>query len=115
MPARWTPAPSVRTGGAAWRQCGAVERSDARVGSRLAGGRGTGAGAQLRRGLPPYGVQERAVDWRAFDLKMALAAARTLHLAEVDATNPDLRAFFAHGGKVLMTHGWADPLTPPLN
>jgi len=54
-------------------------------------------------------------DWHAFDLRAALAAARAAQLDQVDATNPDLRAFFGRGGKLLMTHGWADPQTPPLN
>jgi feruloyl esterase len=27
----------------------------------------------------------------------------------IDARNPDLKAFFARGGKLLMYHGWADP------
>jgi feruloyl esterase len=54
-------------------------------------------------------------DWHAFDLPTALAAARTSQLNEVDATDPDLRTFFGRGGKLLMTHGWADPQTPPLN
>ena len=54
-------------------------------------------------------------DWHGFDLRTALAAARTSQLNAVDATNPDLRAFFGRGGKLLMTHGWADPQTPPMN
>jgi len=54
-------------------------------------------------------------EWHVFDLGAALAAAKTSRLKEVDATDPNLRAFFAHGGKLLMTHGWADPQTPPLN
>lgn len=32
-----------------------------------------------------------------------------------DATNPDLSGFIAHGGKLLMWHGWADPHISPLN
>ena len=34
---------------------------------------------------------------------------------QVDARNPDLKAFFARGGKLLMYHGWADPQISPLN
>jgi feruloyl esterase len=30
-----------------------------------------------------------------------------------DATNPDLTAFRARGGKLLMYHGWADPVVTP--
>ena len=56
-----------------------------------------------------------AWDWKAFNLSTALAAASPSQLSAIDAVDPDLRAFFARGGKLLMTHGWADPQTPPLN
>jgi hypothetical protein len=32
-----------------------------------------------------------------------------------NATNPDLTAFKAHSGKLLMYQGWADPAVTPLN
>ena len=35
--------------------------------------------------------------------------------SQIDARNPDLKAFFARGGKLLMYHGWADPQISPLN
>jgi len=57
-----------------------------------------------------------AWDWKAFNLAAALRASAASDVpAAIDAVNPDLRAFFARGGKLLMTHGWADPQTPPLN
>jgi Tannase and feruloyl esterase len=31
-----------------------------------------------------------------------------------DATNPDLRRFAAHGGKLIVYHGWADQAIPPF-
>ena len=31
----------------------------------------------------------------------------------IDATNPDLTAFAARGGKLILWHGWADPGLPP--
>jgi feruloyl esterase len=34
---------------------------------------------------------------------------------QIDARNPDLKGFFARGGKLLMYHGWADPQISPLN
>jgi feruloyl esterase len=34
---------------------------------------------------------------------------------KIDARNPDLKAFFARGGRLLMYHGWADPQISPLN
>lgn len=33
----------------------------------------------------------------------------------LDAMNPDLHAFEAHGGKIILYHGWADPLLSPYN
>jgi len=34
---------------------------------------------------------------------------------QIDARNPDLKAFFGRGGKLLMYHGWADPQISPFN
>jgi Tannase and feruloyl esterase len=34
--------------------------------------------------------------------------------AEINATNPDLKAFQSHGGKLLLYHGWTDPGASPL-
>jgi feruloyl esterase len=33
----------------------------------------------------------------------------------INATNPDLSKFKAHGGKLLMYHGWGDSLIAPQN
>jgi hypothetical protein len=33
----------------------------------------------------------------------------------LNATNPNLGRFAAHGGKLILFHGWADPAIPPLN
>ena len=35
--------------------------------------------------------------------------------AAANAVDPDLRAFKARGGKLLMYHGWSDQLIPPEN
>lgn len=34
--------------------------------------------------------------------------------SEINATDPDLKAFRAHGGKLLLYHGWTDPGASPL-
>ncbi len=53
-----------------------------------------------------------AFDLRAFDASMAVVRARA-KLPFVEAVNPDLHAFQRAGGKLLLYHGWADPVTPP--
>lgn len=37
------------------------------------------------------------------------------HAVDLDSTNPDLSAFAAHGGKLILYHGWNDPAISPLN
>jgi hypothetical protein len=44
---------------------------------------------------------------------------RDIHLLDqwskqADAKNPDLSKFKKHGGKLLMTHGWADSILQPM-
>ncbi len=48
-----------------------------------------------------------------FDHDIAFADAK-MH-AIIDSTSPDLSAFKAGGGKLIMYHGWADPLVNPRN
>jgi feruloyl esterase len=53
-------------------------------------------------------------DWRTFDLERDLAKAETAaDLTAADAINPNLSAFAARGGKLLIYHGWSDALVPP--
>ena len=54
------------------------------------------------------GFQKPDYDWHDFDLD------RDLPLIDakagfVDAVDPDLKSFKAHGGKLLLYHGWDDP------
>jgi Tannase and feruloyl esterase len=52
-------------------------------------------------------------DWRTFDLDRDLAkAAGSSEITQADA-KADLRAFAERGGKLLMYHGWSDPLVAP--
>lgn len=47
-------------------------------------------------------------DWKSFDFDSGYARVESAVHADIDATNPDLRAFQAHGGKLIMTQGWGD-------
>lgn len=55
----------------------------------------------------------REQDWKAFDPARDRAQLRTIGTL-LDATDPDLTAFRARGGKILMYHGWAEPALTPL-
>jgi feruloyl esterase len=57
---------------------------------------------------------DAAWDWRTFDYDRDVAYADA-KLAAVNASNPDLSAFKACGGKILMYSGWADPIGPPMD
>ena len=46
-----------------------------------------------------------------FDSDATLASGKGQLL---DATNPDLKLFKAHGGKLILYHGWNDPGVPPM-
>ena len=52
--------------------------------------------------------------WTPDGFRFARDAARTnAALADaLNATDPDLRAFAARGGKLILWHGWSDPLVP---
>ncbi len=52
---------------------------------------------------------------RDFDFDKSPSAPEVLRAAaDQDAADPDLRAFKAHGGKLIMYHGWADHSITPL-
>ena len=56
-----------------------------------------------------------AWDWRAMDYGSELLAARKFDGARIDVPYDGLSAFFARGGKLLLSHGWNDGLIPPAN
>lgn len=51
------------------------------------------------------------------DVRFTAAMHRRLQILGgiYNATNPDLRAFHRHGGKLLIYHGWADQAIPPFS
>lgn len=54
-------------------------------------------------------------DWRTFDFDKGIAKGEEPDNIVMNATDPNLKAFFAHDGKLLMYHGWSDPNVSPLN
>jgi hypothetical protein len=53
-------------------------------------------------------------DPKSFDLDRDLKAAEAASTSALDAVNPDLTAFKAHGGKLILYHGWNDAAISPL-
>jgi feruloyl esterase len=53
-------------------------------------------------------------DPMSFDLDRELKAAEAASAAALDAVNPDLSAFKARGGKLILYHGWNDAAISPL-
>ena len=60
------------------------------------------------------GFQDENYDWREFDLDRDLPLIDAA-VGWVDAVNPDLRGFKAHGGKLLLYAGWGDTGITPEN
>ena len=54
-------------------------------------------------------------DWKAMDFDKDVAAGAEKVGKVLDAVDPDLRAFKARGGKLIMYHGWNDQLISPFN
>jgi feruloyl esterase len=78
----------------------------------------------LAGGPEPFGIALSAFkyvahedpnwDWRTFDLERDTALIDE-KAGFIHAIQPDLRAFKARGGKLLLYHGWSDQLIPPEN
>jgi len=54
-------------------------------------------------------------DWRTFDFDKGIERAEKPENNVMNATDPDLKEFFAHNGKLLLYHGWSDPQVATLN
>jgi feruloyl esterase len=59
--------------------------------------------------------KDPAWDYRTLDFQSAAVLALRTDSGTTNALDPDLRAFFAHGGKLIQYHGWSDPQIPPLH
>jgi len=56
-----------------------------------------------------------AWDYRTVSAERALQIADERTAQTANAADPDLRRFKAGGGKLILYHGWSDPLIPPLS
>jgi feruloyl esterase len=54
-------------------------------------------------------------DWKTFDFDKDVVKGDLPENLIMNATNPDMRPFFSRGGKLILYHGWSDPLIPPAN
>jgi feruloyl esterase len=63
-----------------------------------------------------FALRDANWDYKAtpldFDTDIAKADAQTAALP-INATNPDITAFVARGGKLMLYAGWSDPFVPP--
>ncbi len=57
--------------------------------------------------------QDPAWDWRTFDFDKDVARFEKPEYLIMNATDPNLRKFFAHDGRLLMYHGWSDQNVSP--
>jgi feruloyl esterase len=61
---------------------------------------------------PSFGYPAGAVNFANFDFHHAVDTVDDQLAAVLNANSTDLGEFREHGGKLLMYHGWADPLIP---
>jgi feruloyl esterase len=54
-------------------------------------------------------------DFLTLNFDADIARAEKMDATRLNATEPNLRPFFSHGGKLLQYHGWSDPQISPGN
>ena len=54
-------------------------------------------------------------DWKTFNFDSDVARGDLPENLIMNATDPNMKPFFSHGGKLLLYHGWSDPNVPTLN
>ena len=94
---------------------GAVIFRQAQAAKRLDGDRGRTQPAGVSLGSFRVAYDDANWDWRNFDLDRDLKVVDERVGAIVNAVNPDLAAFKARGGKLLLYHGWNDTAISPGN
>jgi feruloyl esterase len=77
----------------------------------LAGGPKLGASAAEH--FKSIVFRDPAWDFRTFDFDTDATATNEIDPGSINAIDPDLKAFVARGGKLLLYHGWSDPLIAP--
>jgi feruloyl esterase len=135
---RWNPAALQCTGGAAdvgtcltVRQVAAMRKLyegpiNPRTGERILAGRVRGsesnngypaaiASLTTSSGSPTYWVFGNDFDWLTFDFDHDMDTFDEEMAARLNANTADLEEFKSHGGKLIITHGFADPLVPTLS
>jgi feruloyl esterase len=53
-------------------------------------------------------------DWRTFDFDKDMVKGEAPENLVMNSTDPNLKPFFSHNGKVILYHGWSDPNITPL-
>jgi feruloyl esterase len=135
---RWNPAALQCTGGAAdvgtcltVPQVAAMRKLyegpiNPRTGERILAGRVRGsesnngypaaiASLTTSSGSPTYWVFGNDFDWLTFDFDHDMDTFDEEMAARLNANTADLEEFKSHGGKLIITHGFADPLVPTLS
>jgi Tannase and feruloyl esterase len=54
-------------------------------------------------------------DWKTFNFDSDVVRGDRPENLVMNATDPNMKAFFGHGGKLLLYHGWTDSNIPALN
>jgi feruloyl esterase len=54
-------------------------------------------------------------DWKTFNFDSDVVRGDLPENLIMNATDPNMKPFFSHGGKLLLYHGWSDPNVPALN
>src|SRR2546426_4377518 len=54
-------------------------------------------------------------DWKTFNFDSDVVRGDLPENLVMNATDPNMKAFFSHGGKLLLYHGWSDTNVPTLN